>query len=181
MHDYTEFKEEVGGNRKAVLADMADRMQAKERRIQELNEELEKETAELRDISTIEIPAFFDQIEGKLKLDDGREIVVATKIRAGIKKDAETASEAYRWLDEKGHGALIKNVCVIEFPKEKGEEAAELFRELRKRGFNVKIDRMVHWQTLTSWVKTQLKKGVELPFELLGIYKGQETKIKSPQ
>lgn len=180
MHDYSGFKETIGHNSKIALTRLADSMMAHQAKIAKLEAELEQQKTELKDISENQIPRIFDNLSGSLTLDDGRKIEVKPIIRAGIKKDGEKAAEAYKFLEECGSGDLIKNIIVIEFPKEKAKDADALFEYLVKQRYNVKRDRAVHWQTLTSWVKLKLKAGVDLPFDLLGIFQGKETKIKSP-
>jgi len=168
----------MGGNKKAVLAGYADRIRAHQAQIARLEEQLDAEKKALRELSEVTVPKFMDSMDGKWSLDDGRVVEIKTKVRASIRKDDEIAPKAYAWLEENGHGALIKNTCLVEFSKDQWENARELFVELRKRGLNVKRDRMVHHSTLTSWVVGRLKDGKTLPFDLLGIHRGPETKIK---
>lgn len=162
-----------------MLAGFADRISEHQANIARLEALLEKERNALKELSEIDVPKFMDNMDGQWALDDGRTVVIKTRIHAGIKKDGDDAPRAYKWLEDNGHGALIKNVCLVDFTREQWEDARKLFEELRTRGMNVKRDRGVHHMTLTSWVKKELEKGTALPFDLLGIHKAQETKIKS--
>lgn len=98
------------------------------------------------------------------------------------------------WLVEEGHGDLIKTIVVVELPRGAREDAMrikKLIEELpalyedgsmrgngEPSGFLAQVDETVHWATLTSFVKEQLKRGgASLPLEKLGAIVGRIAKI----
>ena len=111
-------------------------------------------------------------------------------------RKAELRAGAFAWLVENEHDGLIKTVVTVELPRGAYEDAQRIKRvidELRPidpetgepcgnnvapLGYSAQIQESVHWGTLTSFVKEQLKRPeVALPLEMLGATVGRVAKI----
>lgn len=168
----------IGHNRVTALKELADRQQASEKRVAELEEALEEEKRKLRQISEIEIPNFMDGMTGSTDLPDGRKIVISDSVRASLPKDR--ADEGAEWLSQNASGSIVKKKFVFEFNKNQEEKAAEFEAFLRS---NPKCpvytrEQSVHHSTLTSWARKKLEAGEQIPMDLFGVHVSKKTKIK---
>jgi hypothetical protein len=109
-------------------------------------------------------------------MDDGSEISVKPFYSASISKD--NSDEAFEWLTSNGHSSLIKNNVSASFGRGKDNEAKSLLAELHDRGLETKSKTWVEPMTLKAFVKEQVEKGENLPYDLLGIFVGQRANIK---
>ena len=112
----------------------------------------------------------------ELKMEDGSQISVSPFYSASIPKDRQ--QDAFNWLSEQGHGSLIKNHVTASFGRGEDNLAKDLLAELGQRGMATQTKTWVEPMTLKSFVKEQVEKGENLPYDLLGIYVGQKAKIK---
>jgi hypothetical protein len=179
--DYSGFKDDapaIGGNLMVALTSLADQKQAADEEVARLEALLDEAKKNQQRITEHEIPKLMDGLEGKINLPDGRVIEVGEKIRASIGGDKKPL--AMRWLDDHGHGSLIKRRFIVEFGRDQ-EEWAKKFEEQLEQSetpLNVKRERNVHWQTLDAFVREQLENGAELPLELFGVFRQRFAKIK---
>lgn len=89
---------------------------------------------------------------------------------------------AFDWLDQHGHGDLIKTEVTVLFPREERAEASELLEELRGEGLEPVIKENVSHQTLTAWLKEQVERsGILPPLELLGATVGRIVRLSTPK
>ena len=170
----------VGDNLMKALMDCADRQEKLEADIAKLTEELESKTSDLRQISGKEIPDLLNGITGSLLLEDGRTIEVTSKWRASIA--GEKAGSACEYLDEHGHGDLVKREFVISFNKADEAWAKKFERDLkrRKKPLACKTKHTVHSRTLEAWVNEQMSNGVDLPKDIFGMHHQRTAKVKRP-
>lgn len=112
----------------------------------------------------------------------GTEMIVKPYYHANIPE--ENATEASTWLDEHGHGDLMRTVVSVDFGPGEHEHATNVVTLINSyfRGRNdiqrePVIKNAVHWKTLTSFVKEQLEAGELLPLEVLGAKVGRQAKI----
>ena len=85
---------------------------------------------------------------------------------------------AFAWLDEHGHGDLIKTEIVVDLPKENRADALDLITKLRSEGYEPSVSEAVHHGTLSKWLKEMIKRGEVVPLDVLGGEIGTEAKIK---
>lgn len=98
-------------------------------------------------------------------------------IAAGWSQEKRKA--AFKWLDENGHGGLIKTVVTVPFPRELRKEVLKLAADLESRGITFSVGESVHPQTLTAWLRKQVEDGGNLPpLETIGAVIGRTVKIK---
>lgn len=110
-------------------------------------------------------------------------------------RKAELRAGAFAWLVENEHEGLIKTVVTVELPRGAYEDALRIKRIIDElpaldpetgepvgnggpTGYCARVQESVHWGTLTSFVKEQIKRPeVTLPLEMLGATVGRVAKI----
>ena len=178
---YSEFRDEPGENFKAVLRTLADEYLESESEVAQKEHELEVAKAHLKDIAEIRIPQATEGMDGKFDLGDGRELQLKEEVRASIA--GEKRYPAINWLDEHDYGHIVKRQIIVEFGKGEQERADRLLKTLKELEpqlgtLVIKTNYNVHPMTLVSWVKEQLKEGVDLPVDVFGIYRQRTAKVK---
>ena len=166
---------------KAGIARLAARQSRLSDEISALEATLKEKKKELQRVEEQDLPEAMDAIGmSEFKLTDGTTISIKTFYNASI--PGERKEEAFAWLDDNGHGGIIKTDVSVSFGR--GElEIARSFLEFA-RGFNeASIDpelaQGVHWQTLRSFVKEQIEGGSALPLDLFGVYVGRKAHLKA--
>jgi len=160
-----------------TISNLCKQQIALERRITDLEQELKDTKRDHKKIAEDLLPAALDEYGvSQLKMDDGSEISVSPYYNASIAKDR--ADEAFDWLVQAGHGSLIKNHVTAAFGRGEDNVAKSLLAELEQRGMATQTKIWVEPMTLKSFVKEQVEKGNNLPYDLLGIFVGQKAKIK---
>lgn len=179
--------------------------------IANLEAQLEAKKARRKVLTDEELPAYMQKIgQDSVGLPEfGVDLQLENYTHANIAADwePERRQAAFDWLEEHGHGDLVKTEFTILFPRFMLPAArwlAEHVRTLRPtiqiaeetiagKGKNKVVtkklvDREVEipeavvglgvpWNTLTAWAKGQLKAGEELPLDVLGVTTGQIVKI----
>ena len=176
--------ESVAGNLTSInqsgistISNLCKQQVALEQRIADLEQELKDTKREHRKIAEDLLPAAMDECNlSELKMDDGSEIKVSPYYSASIPKDR--SEEAFSWLTEAGRGSLIKNHVTAAFGRGEDNLAKDLLAELDQRGMQMQTKTWVEPMTLKSFVREQVEKGENLPYDLLGIFVGQRAKIQ---
>ncbi len=161
----------------AKLNEMVRALVKAELDVAQAEEVLKEAQARKRQIEEFDIPEFLEELGlASFKTTDGIEIEVEEKLRASI---GNRKAEAYKWLLDNGHGAIIKRTVQVAFNTDQGEEAQDLLAKLEEGGYaGVRQDMKVEPATLTAWAKEQLEQGVDIPEETFGIFRQKFAKIK---
>ena len=149
----------------------------------ELEEEIEEKQNQLkvlkekhRRISEEQLPeALMEVGVSEFKLKDGTKISTTTYYSARITPDSK--EEAFNWLRENNFADLIKNTVSVSFGRDEDETAKILLDELSSQGLNTAQKEWVEPMTLKAFVREQVEKGVDLPYDTFNIYIGQRSKI----
>ena len=149
----------------------------------ELEEEMEEKQNQLkvlkekhRRISEEQLPeALMEVGVSEFKLKDGTKISTATYYSARITPDSK--EEAFNWLRNNNFADLIKNTVSVRFERDEDETAQILLNELNGQGLNTTQKEWVEPMTLKAFVREQVEKGIDLPYEAFNIYIGQRSKI----
>lgn len=113
-------------------------------------------------------------------LEDGTKVEVTDHLQASIAKKNEAA--AFRWLEEHGHGSIIKNVLTISIPVEDHERVAGAIDLLKEHGFEeVERKTSVHANTLKAWARAQQENDEEIDEELFGVFNVTVAKVTLPK
>jgi hypothetical protein len=113
--------------------------------------------------------------------EQGLDAVLQNFVHATLPKDPETRQAAISWLDKNGHGSMVRLNMQFSLPSgpEEYTAALALKAKLEKElDTEVALETTVPWNTLTAFVKEQLRKGSVIPLETLGAYVGRVVKLK---
>lgn len=92
---------------------------------------------------------------------------------------ANQKSEAFQWLEEEGHGDIIKTVIKVELGRGDRAIATAVEAVLEKMNVDYSSDLGVPWNTLTAWLKEQIEKHNKVPpLSLIGATVGNIVKLK---
>ena len=157
------------------------RLAAKQLQIQEWIDRREAELNEakkaLRDLTELDLPQAMDEAGvSEFRLQDGSRVTVKPFYGASIPKDR--VGEAHHWLEENGHGDIIKNEVICKFGKGDGHMAEQAIEVLKAAHFDPEQKESVHTSTLRAWVKEQVESGANIPLDLFGAHIGRKTEIK---
>lgn len=116
-----------------------------------------------------DIPSIMDEIgSDKVTTPNGHVVSVKADPKASVTQDRMPLF--VKWLDERGHGGMVKRDLIIAFSKDSQEEANALMERLRMDGKPVKLKPSIHWQTLNKWARDRLEAGEEVPMHLVEIF-----------
>ena len=179
--DYSEYLDDdaPGDNVLAMLSGLANAQQEKELEIAQLEEALTKAKAELRDISEHRLPELMEEVGMEsFTTKDGLKITVRDVIRAGI--PAKNPQPAFNWLEENGHGRLVKREFKIDFGKDEEAWANKFQSDLqkRKKPLRCNIKKSVHPQTLQAFIRERLEAGEDIPLDIFGAIRQKFTKVE---
>jgi len=165
--------EGISGN--VIVADNSD--VCLEEQIEELNNQLKVVKEKHRRISEEQLPEALQEAGvSEFKLKDGTKVSTSTYYSARITPDNK--EEAFNWLRENRFADLIKNTVSVSFGRDEDDAARELLKELNSTGMNTAQKEWVEPMTLKAFVREQVEKGTDLPYETFNIYIGQKSKIK---
>lgn len=170
------------------IRNMARLMRDQQTEVKELEERLAKSKASLFQLATKDLPELFNEHKVRnITLEaEGNHPAYTVSVnpyyKAVLPKDNEDAG--LRWLEENGHGDIIRRSYTINLDRDSEAQANELrsFLELHDLPFEDK--ETVPWTTLTAFVKEQVEKSNKSdkvpapPLDLLGAFVGQMAKIK---
>lgn len=129
-----------------------------------------------RELSEQRIPELMETLGlEEFTTKSGRRVKIKTKIRASIA--GARKHEAIQWLEENGHGSLIKRTVMVAFDRTQQSDAKNLLTSLRGKFAGVKEEIKVEPMTLTKFVNDILKEGKEIPCELFGVYHQRFTEV----
>lgn len=177
---------EVSDDGVKSLTELCESLQELERKQEEVESYLKDLKATIEDLSTNKIPDKLLELGvTELKLTNGAKVSTSKKYIASISKDPEKSKEAFDWLIQNGHGAIIKKQLVIPYTFEDNEgtlpdNIKNAIEELKKLDVTYIDDGTIAWQTLRAFVKEQLENNsdIEFPKELFNVFIQNVTKIK---
>lgn len=162
------------------LAELCELKQDLEAQVKQIEEALSEKKQELRRVTEVDIPDKMAELGMEsFTTTSGTRIEVNSFYAANITQ--EKARDAFKWLRDNGHGAIIKREIVTRFGK--GQEAiADAFVELlghkHMNKFVARDKESVHPQTLKAFVREQIESGEDIPLDLLGVHIGKKAVIK---
>lgn len=159
------------------LGAAANRLIAKQNEIADAEHQLKLLKAEERKINQEEIPSLMENLGfEKITLKDGRTLSVKEAVQCAIPAAKKPA--AYKWMDEHGHGDLIKIALTAKFARGERDVADEAFDALLDIGASPNQTESVHAGTLKAWAREELAQGRALPAELFKIHVVKLTTVK---
>lgn len=179
--DYSNFNTSVEIDDSDVLGKitkLAEEMTNKDKEIAKLELEIKKAKEQRREIAEQKLPELMEQVGlTEVRTRTGLPVKLSEKLFtsiAGAKKPAAIA-----WLDENGHGGIVKRNVVIAFNKCDQDKVAALLRLIGKNWPNHKTELDVHSSSVKSLVARLLEEGVDVPQDTFGIHRVNVAEIKS--
>ena len=162
----------------AKLSQLAVELNAAELEAARIGDELKKANERIKDLAERDIPELMDSLGmAEFRTTAGFKIKVTKTIRASIPEAQKDAAMA--WLDDNGHGGLIKRSIVVAFDRGDIEKAKKLQEQLEKKFENVRSDTKVEPSTLRAFIGEQLEKGENIPLPLFGAWEQRIAKIST--
>lgn len=160
------------------LVSLSNSMTQKERRVEELEEELRTAKQELRDIQEEQIPDVMMELGvSEVTLTDGRKLTIKEDLHAKIAD--KNRQEAHAWMVEHGYGDIIKNQVVVNVETGNQESLNSLLGILNDNAYeDYSLKNNIHFQTLKKFVKENIEAGVDIPLNLFGVFMSKKAQIK---
>lgn len=172
-----EWEEDISTEELSSISQVAQKVIDIQQEISLIEAELKAKKEELRNVSEQQLPELMQGLNlVEFTTASGFKISVENFYNAYISE--ANKEKAFEWLQENGHGGLIKNEISLLFGKGQDEEANALVQSLEQRGLSPNVKQGVHPQTLKAFVKEQLTQGRDIPAEPFGIYVGSRAKIE---
>ena len=164
----------------AVIAALANKQLRLEVQVQQAEDTVRMLKEELRDISQDKLPEAMAAVGmSEFTLDSGAKVTVKEDLATSIKSGMQEA--AFQWLEENGHGAIVKHVLSLEFGKGENDSAEAAKAALQAAGYDPQDKESVNHQTLQKWGRDMEQEGMRPPEELFHSFDVRITKIKTPK
>ena len=177
MPDY-DYPEDVpvGDDALARIAQLAADLRVAKGDVEEIENALKTAKDLMLQIAEHDLPEALATVGmSEVRLADGTRVSVADNIFARI--TAENEQAAFGWLNQHGHGNLIKREFKIAFGRDQEDWAATFETNLGAQGVQYDRKQGVHHSTLKSFIKGQLEDGVELPEDIFGVHRKSVAKL----
>jgi len=176
--DLTELDEVVTptDDQLRTIQTLAKRQITAERTVSELEASLREAKQNLTNINENLLPDAMLAIGFEtFRLVDGTEIDVKESVFASI--SVKNQPEAFRWLRDHNHGAIIRNAVTSTFGPGEEDKAEVMKTLLDVNDVMFESKSSVHPGTLRAWVNEQLANSNEVP-ESISYYQKRVSKVK---
>jgi len=168
---------ELSNDQMGALGDAVDRLITKQNEIAAMEAKLKDLKAEERKINQADIPTMMTALGFEtITLLDGRKLAVKDSIQINI--PAAMKPQAFVWMDENNHGALIKTGISLKFARGEQDEAHNAMDALAKMGMSPTKTDSVHPGTLKAWAREELEQGHSLPATLFKVHVVKMTTVR---
>lgn len=159
------------------IVKMANQLAEAKQSVTDLSAALKDEKERVRRLSTEDLPTLMQEAGlGAIELENGDKVSLRENVSVNITEARREA--AMKWLTDNNFGGIIKTHVGIDFSADEFESAEETTNRLQGEGLPATKQQTVHPATLKAFVKEQLQKGAEIPFDLFGVYPYAEATIK---
>jgi hypothetical protein len=141
-----------------------------------LEDQVKRKKAELLQTNDAIVQLMEQRGVKEIKLTSGDAVSYKSFVKASITKDKE--SDAFKWLQDNGHGDVIKNIVSVRFGKGEDQNANKLIDDLEQNGLSPDQKRKVEPMTLIALVGEQINLGKDIPLETFSVFMGNKVKIK---
>ena len=173
---FDDIKTEVSEISLKTLTEKATEMIRLEELVEDKQASLKATQKELKALAEEEIPALLSEVGlSEITLSNGAKISTNAYYFARITE--HNRDEAFTWLQDNGHGDIIKNTVSVSFGRDEDVDAEKLLTNLQDDGFTTSGKKWVEPMTLKAFVREQVENGNDLPLETFNVYIGQKTRI----
>lgn len=150
------------------LSQLVEQLTQVKKQIEDAEQELKRLNGIKYKIECVRIPDLMEEMGQTKGTFNGVEIKLVQRVDAKISEDNK--EKAFAWLRDNGHDGIIKNDVTMSFSKGEDNLAGDVIGILREKGFDPKQRTSVHGNTLKSFIRDGLEKGIPLELDLLGAY-----------
>ena len=111
-------------------------------------------------------------------LTDGSKVSVGDVIYGSLPKDDAKRTAAIDWLKANGGEGIIKDAIFISLDKGDVELASKILDAAKDFGANPELKEDVNHNTLKAFTREQATKGVDVPYQELGLWRCWKADIK---
>lgn len=176
-----EMFEAAGPNDQQLLSitEMATELADIDGEVIALEQQLKEVKARKNEIEFGELPEAMN-LAGldEIKLRDGRKITSKFTVRGSLPKDPEKRHAALEWFRDKGHEDLIKNQITVTLEKGQDNLAGSFVAQMEEAGLFVERKEDINHMTLCAFAREQIQNGEDVPVETLGLWSGNQAKVK---
>jgi hypothetical protein len=158
---------------------LADRYLMLECDIADLADALAKKQAALKAVREVDLPtAMAEAGTRRFDLTDGSVVKLEEGVGAHITE--ANKPKAHAWLEDHGHGAIVKHQITILFGKGEEDWAKKFIRDCKQRKKQLNLERKdsVHSQTLGKFIRDQAEQAkqdqvslsIRVPYDLFGVH-----------
>ncbi len=159
------------------ITKLAERQWEAQKKFDQLEKDLEAAKNELERLSEVLVPDKMEELGlEEITTSSGIMVSVSEKVRGGLLK--ENRPKGFAWLEENGHGAIIKSEVVVSFGRKELQDANKLVEELRKDKKLASLEREVHHSTLDAFIREQLEKGKKIPLDIFSVMRQRISQVK---
>ena len=161
---FDDVKPEVSEISLKTLTDKANKMVELEQLVEEKQASLKSTQKELKTLSEEDIPALLSEVGlSEITLTNGKKISTSAYYYGRITEHNQ--QEAFEWLQDNGHGDIIKNVVSVSFGRDEDVNAEKLLSNLQDNGYTTNGKKWVEPMTLKAFIREQGESGNDLPLE----------------
>jgi hypothetical protein len=177
--DFTQFQTQ---DKKVEISEVSDVSEVSNQYLQieseilNLEEQVKRKKQELQQANDKIVELMTQRGVKEIKTVDGDSVSFKAFYKGSISKDNQP--EAFKWLEDNGHGDLIKNIVSVKFGKGDNSVAENLINELQQRQLYPDQKRKVEPMTLNALIGEQINKGNDIPMETFSVFVGNKVKIK---
>ena len=177
--DFTQFQTQ---DKKVEISEVSDVSEVSnqylkiESEILNLEEQVKRKKQELQQANDKIVELMTQRGVKEIKTVEGDSVSFKPFYKGSISKDNQP--EAFQWLEDNGHGDLIKNIVSVKFGKGDNSIAENLINELQQRQLYPDQKRKVEPMTLNALIGEQINKGNDIPMETFSVFVGNKVKIK---
>lgn len=168
---------EVNTNALADVGTLAGKVLSLDDEIELVTNSLKRLNEERRKLLEEDIPSAMDAANvSEFTTTDGHKLSIKDFVNTSLTKANEAAG--FKWLDENGHGSLIKADVTAKFGRNDIEQAKQAVSLLEANGVAATLKQSVHASTLKAFGKEQFEAGKKLPEDIFSVHHGRAAVIK---
>ena len=183
MYDYGDdaVAAPSGDNSLGMLRSLAGEQRALEQDVARLERELVEAKERLRQVSEVRLPEAMEELGvPEFSTIDGLRIKIKEVVRASMGSGELEKSRALDWLEQNGHGKLIKRVLEVPFGsgQDQYDRARGLQADLLDKGLHASFERKVESSTLRAFVTEMLAQGRDIPLDVFKVLRQRRAQIE---
>jgi len=151
------------------ITELANKMRDLDKQAADIELQLKKIQENRRQIAEEQLPALFASVGvEEFKTISGVPLKLKNRVHVNVSKGKKPG--IIEWLDENGHGGMVRRNVVIEFDKTQQEAVNKLIKLIGRGWPNHRTQLDVNAATVKAFVTNRLKEGEEVPAETFGLH-----------